>query len=167
MEGPEDPERALAERISAMYGDRLPAEVLAGIAPAFDRQAALGIYLTGEAAEPGGAVFGALEVCPRVLGLDRGPLDRQVEVSVLPFGLPERRGAAWCGWVKSADRQPRFAPEADGIATLIDAFACSSAEMPAARLVIAGRRVIPPVPSPGGATPASTLPTQNVEFSAR
>ena len=91
VERPADPERALAERIRAMYGDRLPAEVMRDGAPGWDRQVALGIFMTREVQSLAERCFVHSGFAREVVELDRGPLDRWVEVSVLPFGLPMRR----------------------------------------------------------------------------
>ena len=139
VERPEDPESALAERIQAMYGDRLPTEAIQDMGAALDRQTALGIYMTRE-------VQGYAERClvhsrfaREVLEFDRGPRDRQVPVSVLPFGLPDATGAPR----EVTPPSPLIvslgdAREVNGLATVIGAFALLAAELPSARLVIAG-----------------------------
>ncbi len=138
VERPEDPERALAERIAAMYGDRLPAEALQGLASAFDRQASLGIYMTRELQSYAERCFVHSRFAREVLELDRGPRDRPVPVSVVPFGVPDaaetsRGVAAPSPLIVSLG----YGQGMDGIPTLIDAFALLAAEMPEARLVIA------------------------------
>ena len=142
VERPEDPEGALDERIRAMYGERLPAEAIPGLGSAFDRQAALGIYMTRELQSYAERCFVHSRFAREVLELDRGLLDRQVEVSVLPFGLCDGLGQSR----QAAGSSPLIVslgltPEANGIATVIDAFALLAAEIPAARLVIAGDSV--------------------------
>jgi len=74
-----------------------------------------------------------------VLELDRGPLARQVPVSVFPLAFPE---------VDEHERPPfgeaplivsvGVVSEIKGLASLIDAFALVAAQWPGARLVIAG-----------------------------
>ena len=139
VERPGDPEGALAERIDAMYGDRLPPEATQGLASAFDRQAALGVYMTREVQGQAERCFVHSEFAREVLELDRGLLDRQVRVSVLPFGLPDAapvpRGAAGSSPLIVSLGS---VAEANGIATVIDAFALLVAETPGARLAIAG-----------------------------
>ena len=139
VERPEDPERALAERIDAMYGDRLPADARQGLATAFDRQAALGIYMTRELQSLADQCFVHSRSAREVLELDRGLLDRQVQVSVVPFALRDAaappRGAAGPSPLIASLGPAR---EVNSVATLIDAFALLAVEMPAARLVIAG-----------------------------
>ena len=142
VERAEDPERALTERIHAMYGDRLPAEAMQDGAPTFERQAALGIYMTRELQSHAEQCFVHSKSAREVLELDRGPLDRQVQVSVLPFGMPRaaeapRGAAASSPLIVSLG----LIHEVNGIATLIDAFALLAVDMPAARLVIAGHAV--------------------------
>ena len=137
VERPEDPERAFAERVHGMYGDRLPAEATQGLAVAFDRQAALGIYMTRELQSHAEQCFVHSKFAREVLELDRGPLDREVRVSVLPFGLPDaaeapRGAAAPSPLIVSLG----VTPEVNGIAPLIDAFALLAVQMPTARLVI-------------------------------
>ncbi len=142
VERPEDPERALEDRIGAMYRERLPAEALQGLGSASDRQAALGIYMTRELQGYAERCFVHSRFAREVLELDRGPLDREVRVSVLPFGLPDAvavpRGAAGSSPLLVSVAS---GPEADGIPTLIDAFALLAEQMPTARLVIAGDSV--------------------------
>ena len=142
VERPEDPEQALADRIRAMYGDRLPAEAMPGLGSAPDRQAALGVYMTQELQSFAERCWVHSRFAREVLQLDRGPSDREVPVSVLPFGLPDGVQAPR----PAAGRSPLiislgYGEEANGIATLIDAFALLAVEVPAARLVIAGRAV--------------------------
>ena len=142
VERPEDPEQALADRIRAMYGDRLPAEAMPGLGSAPDRQAALGVYMTQELQSFAERCWVHSRFAREVLQLDRGPSDREVPVSVLPFGLPDGVQAPR----PAAGRSPLiislgYGEEAIGIATLIDAFALLAVEVPAARLVIAGRAV--------------------------
>jgi glycosyltransferase involved in cell wall biosynthesis len=100
VERPEDPERALADRIWAMYGDRLPAEAMPG------------------------------------LELDRGLLDRQVDVCVLPFGMPDTVQASRQGTAPGPLIVSLGSGHENGIATLIDAFSLLAVDIPAARLVI-------------------------------
>ncbi len=140
VERPEEPEQALVERIGAMYGDRLPAEALQGLGSAFDRQAALGIYMTRELQSYAERCFVHSRFAREVLELDRGPLDREVRVSVLPLGIRDADGAPR----QAAGPSPLvvsfgLAPEVTEIATLIDAFALLAGAMPAARLVVADR----------------------------
>jgi glycosyltransferase involved in cell wall biosynthesis len=139
VECPEDPELALDERIRAMYGERLPAEAIQGLGSAFDRQVALGIYMTRELQSYAERCFVHSRFARDLLELDRGLLDREVRVSVLPFGLPDgieapRQAAGSSPLIVSLG----LTPESKGIATLIDAFALLAAEMPATRLVITG-----------------------------
>ena len=85
----------------------LPAEAMRGLAAALDRQAALGMYMTRELQSQAERCFVHSEFAREVLELDRGPLDRQVPVSVLPIGLPDAAPVArGRGWVKSVDREP-------------------------------------------------------------
>jgi glycosyltransferase involved in cell wall biosynthesis len=134
-----DPEAAFVNRIRAMYADRLPAEAIQAVAATPERQAALGIYMTRELQSHADQCFVHSRSAQEVLEFDRGPLDRPVEVSVLPFGLPRD--------VEARREVVGPAPlivslgsihEDNGIPTLIDAFSLLAAEMPAARLVIAG-----------------------------
>jgi glycosyltransferase involved in cell wall biosynthesis len=142
VERPEDPGGVLAEWIDAMYGDRLPVEAIGGLESAFDRHAALGMYMTRELQSRAERCFVHSEFAREVLELDRGPLDRQVPVSVLPVGLsgpaPDPRGVAGSSPLIVSLGSVQ---EASGIGTVIDAFALVSAEVPDARLVIAGGAV--------------------------
>jgi glycosyltransferase involved in cell wall biosynthesis len=140
IECPEDPMRALAERIQAMYGDRLPEEAAQGLALAADRQVALGIYMTRELQSYAEQCLVHSKRAREVLALDCRVLGPHVPVSVLPFGLPEaahapRGAAALSPLVVSLG----FAHEVGAIATLIDAFALLAVDVPTARLVIAVR----------------------------
>jgi glycosyltransferase involved in cell wall biosynthesis len=139
VERPEDPEGALDERIDAMYRDRLPVEALQGLGSAVDRQAALGVYMTRELQSYAEQCLVHSRFAREVLELDRGLLDRQVQVSVLPFGLLDGLGVSR----QAARSRPLIVSlgstaEVGGVATVIDAFALLATEMPAARLVIAG-----------------------------
>jgi glycosyltransferase involved in cell wall biosynthesis len=142
VERPEDPGGLLAEWIDAMYGDRLPVEAIGGLEAAFDRQAALGMYMTRELQSRAERCFVHSEFAREVLELDRGPLDRQVPVSVLPVGLsdpaPAPRGVAGSSPLIVSLGSVH---EASAVATVIDAFALLAAEMPDARLLIAGGAV--------------------------
>ena len=146
VECPEDPAGALADRIDAMYSDRLPFEARQGLASSVDRYATLGIYMTRELQSRAERCFVHSRFAREVLELDRGPLGRPVQVSVLPFGLPDaapapRHAAAPSQLIVALGD----AHDVNGITTVIDAFALLAAEMPTARLVIAGR-----VGDPGG-----------------
>ena len=88
-ERPEDPAGRLAERIKALYGTRLPKSVLAESPPSWQRQASLGIYMTGEIQEYAEQIFVHSHHAREVLELDRAALQRAVPLAVMPFGLPE------------------------------------------------------------------------------
>jgi glycosyltransferase involved in cell wall biosynthesis len=139
-----DPEGAFAEQIHAMYGDRLPAKVAQDGAATLERQVALGIYMTRELQSHADQCFVHSKSAREVLQLDRGPLDRQVQVSVLPFALL-RDTEARRGVLGTSPLIVSVGPirEDNGIATVIDAFSLLAAEMPAARLVIAGEALDP------------------------
>jgi glycosyltransferase involved in cell wall biosynthesis len=139
LERPDEPQRALAERIYAMYGDRLPPWVAQGDPLTFEHQAALGIYMTRELQSYAEQCFVHSHFARDVLELDRGPLDRGVQVSVLPFGMPHAaeapRGAAGSSpLIVSVG----YVSEVKRISTLIDAFGLVAVDVPTARLVIAG-----------------------------
>ncbi|MBV8954140.1 MAG: glycosyltransferase, partial [Solirubrobacterales bacterium] len=140
VESPEDPEGAFAGWIDAMYAERLPVEARLGLGAATARQVALGVYMTRELQSHAEQCFVYSRFAREVLELDRGALDREVEVSVLPFGLPDAAEAPRRA-VGSSPLIVSFGvpPEGNGIATLIDAFALLNVEMPNARLVIADR----------------------------
>lgn len=140
-ERPDDPAGRLMERIAALYGDRLPAAALADSPPSWQRQAALGIYMTGEIQQYAEQLLVHSRHARDVLELDRGVLDRPVRVEVLPFGMPAARETA------GAARQIGDAPllvsagvvsEVKGLATLIAAVGHLAQTRRRARLVIAG-----------------------------
>ena len=138
-ERPENPQQALAERIHAMYGDRIPPDAIQDAPPTWDRQLALGIYMTRELQSYAEDVFVHSRYAHDIMELDRGMFDRQVPVSVLPFGMPEASASPRT----DATDNPLvislgYVHEVKGLAALILAFAILSAEMPTARLVIAG-----------------------------
>jgi glycosyltransferase involved in cell wall biosynthesis len=142
VEHPTDPEGAFAERMQEMYADRLPAEVTQDGAATFERQVALGIYMTRDLQSYADHCFVHSKSAREVLELDRGPLDRQVQVSVVPFGLS--RDVEARPWVLGPTPLiVSLGPigEDNGTSTLIDAFSLLADEMPAARLVIAGDAV--------------------------
>jgi glycosyltransferase involved in cell wall biosynthesis len=136
VEHPEDPDRALIKRIEAMYCERLQADGLWSLAP--DRLDMLGVYMTREVQDLAEGFLVHSRFAREVLELDRRPCDREVQVSVVPFGLPVTaatpRGAA--------AENPLIVSLGDGgdenrLATVIDAFVLLAAQIPTARLVIA------------------------------
>ncbi len=139
-ERPEDPAGRLAERIKALYGTRLPKSVLAESPPSWQRQASLGIYMTGEIQEYAEQIFVHSRHAREVLELDRAALQRTVPVAVMPFGLP----------VAVAQRETRIvtgAPllvsagvvsEVKGLELLIGAAGTLARRRSGLRLVIAG-----------------------------
>ena len=146
VECPEQPDRALTRKIEAMYRDRLPPDVVPGGKLGRDREAALGIYMTRELQSYADQCFVHSRFAREVLELDRGSLELQVRVSVLPFGLadpaPVPRGLA-----ASSPLIVTLGPvdEAHDVTTVIDAFALLRVEMPSARMVIAGAEGAEPV----------------------
>jgi glycosyltransferase involved in cell wall biosynthesis len=139
VERPEDPAGALAERINSMYGRRFGSEITAEGAPGWDRQLALGIYMTREIQLYAETCFVHSRFAADLLELDRAPLDRGVQVGVLPFGMPPATGEIRA----EANASPLIVSmgvvnEIKGVATLIDAFATLASERPQARLVVAG-----------------------------
>ena len=142
VERPDDPERALADRVNGMYGDRLPPDVTESGAMAFRRQAILGIYMTQELQSHAQHCFVHSKFARDVLELDRDPDRRQVPVSVLPFGMPPAGDARRV----VSSRRPRvitlgYVHEVKGIAELIEAWRLLAMDMPGARLTIVGRFV--------------------------
>jgi glycosyltransferase involved in cell wall biosynthesis len=140
FERPDDPDSRLAERVREMYGHRLPPDATQGGPLAFEREVALGMYMTRELQTLAQRCFVHSEAAREVLELDRGLLDRQVPVFVLPFGMPP---------AAEAPRGPAAASplvvslgdlnEVNDVALLIDAFGQLALDLPDARLVIAGR----------------------------
>ena len=139
IDWPAGPHLAFAERLRRNYGDRLPRDIAATGVPGWDRQLALGIYMTREIQTLAEECFVHSRFARDVLELDRDPLDRQTPVSIIPYGFPRAadapRGAAGpsplivsLGWLN----------ELKGLETLITAFALLSEQLPGARLVLAG-----------------------------
>jgi glycosyltransferase involved in cell wall biosynthesis len=139
QERPEDPVGRLGERIHAMYSDRLPPDVTRNGAPDWDRQLALGIYMTRELQSHAEECFVHSRFARGILELDREPLARSVPISLLPFGLPPPM-AAPRGAVSLSPLiiSLGVVHEIKGLATLISAFGLLAADLPDARLVIAG-----------------------------
>jgi glycosyltransferase involved in cell wall biosynthesis len=140
-ERPEAPAARLAEWIDALYGARMPPEARSGVVPTWQRQLALGIYMTQELQSYAEQCFVHSEMSRSVLELDRDPAVREVPVRVLPFGMPEVTETA------RAEVGDPSAPviislgyvnEVKGIDVLIRAFALVAAELPGAQLIIAG-----------------------------
>ena len=138
----EKPERALAERIRGMYGARIPSSPMQNGTLPVDRQVALGAYMTRELQGYAEQCFVHSRFALEMLELDGGTIDRRVPVLVLPFGLPDA--------VRAPHGATGSSPlivcmvsmhEAHDIATVIEAFALLAADVPTARLVIAGRTV--------------------------
>jgi glycosyltransferase involved in cell wall biosynthesis len=137
-ERPEDPAGRLAERIGALYGPKLPA--VDQEPPGWERQAALGIYMTREIQSYAEQLFVHSRYARDVLELDRGVLDRAAPITVMPFGMP---AAAAPKTVASIDQAPKIVSvgvvsEVKGLATLISAVALLAERWPAVRLTIAG-----------------------------
>jgi glycosyltransferase involved in cell wall biosynthesis len=139
VEHPDESDFAVAERIRAMYGLRLPHYATQQGMPPSDVQAALGIYMTRELQGYAERCFVHSSAARDVLELDRGTSDPPVPVAVLPFGMPPAAAPRHL--------RPGSNPlivsfgdvtEVKGMATLMDAFALLAADMPTARLVITG-----------------------------
>lgn len=137
---PDDPHRALAERIHEMYGHRLPPDATDGGSLTLERQLALGIYMTRELQALAEQCFVHSKSASEVLELDRGLLDQHVRISVLPFAMPEATEAPR-GPVTSSPLVISLGDldATNDIASLINAFGQLAFDMPDARLVIAGR----------------------------
>jgi glycosyltransferase involved in cell wall biosynthesis len=140
QERPEDPADRLIEHIKALYGSRIPPSLLGGNPPDWERQSALGIYMTREIQQYAEQIFVHSHHAREVVNLDRGMLDREVPVSILPFGVPasefgERRPKGTGGVVVVVS--VGVVSEVKGLATLIAA-ASLLTENFALRLVIAG-----------------------------
>jgi glycosyltransferase involved in cell wall biosynthesis len=141
LERAEDPAGRLAERIDAQYGSRLPPAPAGEQSPGWERQAALGIYMTREIQQYAEQIFVHSRYAEAVLELDRGILDRQVPVSVMPFGIPAVERAARA--VRAMDDAPLIVSvgvvsEVKGLANLITAVSLVASERQQLRLVIAG-----------------------------
>jgi glycosyltransferase involved in cell wall biosynthesis len=140
-EGAEDPAARLSERIEALYGLRMPPDVLEGPPPDWRRQAALGIYMTGEIQQYAEQLFVHSRHARDVLELDRGVLERAVPVFVLPFGMPAPTHAGRT--IADVGDRPRLltvgvVSEVKGLDTLIAAVGTLAETRPAAHLTIAG-----------------------------
>ncbi len=140
-ERPEDPAGRLAEWIEALYGPRLPPEASSGAVPTWERQLALGMYMTRELQRYAQQCFVHSEMSRNVLELDRHPEDPVTPISVLPFGMPQVSRAP--ERVRRDGEPPLFISlgyvnEVKGIDIVIRAFALVAAELPGARLIIAG-----------------------------
>ena len=140
-ERPEDPAGRLAERIDALYGARLPDTLTSNGVPDWERQSALGIYMTREIQQYAEQLFVHSRHALEVLELDRGVLDRAVPVKVLPFGMPtgETR-ARTCRDLGDAPLivSVGVVSEVKGVATLVAAAALLAGERKRLRIVIAG-----------------------------
>lgn len=139
LEQPGDPAGRARERIEALYGSRLPASAIEHGMPSWDDQAKLGIYMTRELQQYAEDLFVHSRHARDVLELDRGPLDRAVPVSVLPFAMPDLSGREH----RPVGADPSIASfgvvsEVKGLATLIAAVALLAAERPNLRLTIGG-----------------------------
>jgi glycosyltransferase involved in cell wall biosynthesis len=141
IERPTDPAGRLRERIAALYGQRMPRDVLTGPPPSWKRQAALGIYMTGEIQEYAEQLFVHSRHARDVLELDRGVLAREPPVEVLPFGMPgERSRERAIGEIAGSPRlvSVGVVSEVKGLGTLIAAAGVLAESRPGARLTIAG-----------------------------
>ncbi len=141
QERPEDPPGRLAERIEALYGPRLPPQILNEGSPSWERQSALGIYMTREIQQYAEQLFVHSRHALEVLELDRGVLDRQVPVAVMPFGMPDI--ATETRTCRAPDDSPLIVSmgvvsEVKGLASLIEAISLVAHKRKRTRLVIAG-----------------------------
>jgi glycosyltransferase involved in cell wall biosynthesis len=139
VENPDDPAARLRERITALYGPRIPRARLATGGPDPQLQSALGIFMTREIQQYSEQLLVHSRFALDVLELDRGVEDRDVPVMIVPFGMPEvndrrRRADADCPLVISVG----VVSEVKGLADLITAFGLLTQDHPGARLVIAG-----------------------------
>jgi glycosyltransferase involved in cell wall biosynthesis len=141
LERADDPAGRLAERIDTQYGARLPPAPSGEQSPSWERQSALGIYMTREIQQYAEQIFVHSRYAQAVLDLDRGVLDRQVPVSVVPFGIPPTKlQARTC---RAVDDAPLLVSvgvvsEVKGLANLITAVSLLASEHKHLRLVIAG-----------------------------
>jgi glycosyltransferase involved in cell wall biosynthesis len=141
LERADDPAGRLAERIEALYGARLPSPPSGEQAPSWERQSALGIYMTREIQQLAEQMLVHSRHAQAVLNLDRGVLDRQVPVSVLPFGIPTT--AVRCRQARAIGDAPLIVSvgvvsEVKGLTDLIVAVSLVARERKRLRLVIAG-----------------------------
>lgn len=141
VESPADPSARLRERIAALYGPRLPPDAIGDGSPSWQRQDALGIFMTGEIQEYAEQMFVHSRHARDVLALDRPAIGRQTPVDVLPFAIPQAPAS------RRAIRELAAAPlivsvgvvsEVKGLATLIAALALIREERAGVRLAIAG-----------------------------
>jgi glycosyltransferase involved in cell wall biosynthesis len=140
-EHPLDPGGRLAERIEALYGARMPRDVRSGGAPTWQRQAALGIFMTREVQEYAEELFVHSRHARDVLELDRGVLDRQTPVTVMPFAFPPPTDAN--REIAPIEYAPRLltvgvVSEVKGLAVLIAAAGVLAEARPGVTLTIAG-----------------------------
>jgi glycosyltransferase involved in cell wall biosynthesis len=140
QERPEDPASRLAERIEAQYGQRLP-PTAGEQSPSWERQAALGVYMTREIQEYAELLFVHSRYARDVLELDRGILDRRVPIEVMPFGMSASQiKARRC--IELGDSpliiSVGVVSEVKGLSSLIAAVSLVARERERTRLVIAG-----------------------------
>ena len=140
VERPTDPAGRLLERIHALYGPRLSATVVES-PPSWQRQSALGLYMTREIQQYAEELFVHSRHARDVLELDRGTLDRSVPVRVLPFGMPPAETLPRvCGSIGDAPLivSVGVVSEVKCLATLIRACNLVARDRNGLRLVIAG-----------------------------
>src|SRR5262249_15989215 len=141
VERPEDPAGRLAERMNALYGTRLPTTVTSQGRFDWQAQSAFGIYMTREIQQYAEQLFVHSRHALEVLALDRGTLDREVPVAVLPFGIPVSEDTART--TRAVEDSPLIVSvgvvsEVKGLANLITAVAILASDRKRLRLVIAG-----------------------------
>lgn len=141
LERSQDPVGRLAERIETLYGTRLPPPPPGERSPTWERQSSLGIYMTREIQQYAEQIFVHSRHALDVLELDRGVLDRQVAVSVVPFGIPARETQPRT--CRAVDDAPLIisvgvVSEVKGLADLIAAVSLVGGHRKRLRLVIAG-----------------------------
>jgi glycosyltransferase involved in cell wall biosynthesis len=141
-ERPEDPARALADRMLAMYPDL----AVVALAPEGTPQFARPVFMTRGIQRTAEHCFVHSQAALDMLALDRDPLDRNAPATILPYALPDvaddarvRAQASSAPLIVSLG----IVAEVKGIAKLISAFAVLAREHPKARLIIAGEPAEP------------------------
>ena len=136
---PEDPGGWLLEQVEQHYGAQMPREHLREAMLIPQERFARGIYMTAEIRRYAEHLFVHSRFAQEVIERDHGDVERNVPVTVMPFGVP-----APLGNTGSRAAAPPLVvhmgalSEMKSIEALIEAFGAVARQHPGARLVLAG-----------------------------
>jgi glycosyltransferase involved in cell wall biosynthesis len=136
---PEAPYVELADRIQAMYGERIDTGAFRDAPPTREEQEEFGLFMSQEIQEHAELLVTHSNFAADILRLDRPPERRShAPIVVLPLAIDERLATS-----ARREQDPLIVSvgvlaEIKGLAVLLDAFAVLARSYPSARLCLAG-----------------------------